>query len=63
MTIISVQNLLAKCHVIKFLHVIKFWRPLYFHSCGQANYTVSGHSKSRRKIDDFGPDQNARFSE
>ena len=26
------------------------------------NYTVSGHSKSRRKIDDFGPDQNARFS-
>jgi hypothetical protein len=29
MTIISVQNLLAKCHVIKILHVIKFWRPLY----------------------------------
>jgi hypothetical protein len=31
MTIISVQNLLEKCHGIKFLHVIKFWRPLYAH--------------------------------
>jgi hypothetical protein len=34
MTIISVQNLLGKCHVIKFLHVIKFWRPLYFLQAG-----------------------------
>jgi hypothetical protein len=29
----------------------------------EANYTVSGHSKSRRKIDDFGPDQKALLSE
>ena len=35
----------------------------YFLSCGETNYTPSGHLKSRRKIDDFGPDQNARFSE
>jgi hypothetical protein len=27
--IISVQNLWRKCHNIKFLHVIKFWSPLY----------------------------------
>jgi hypothetical protein len=29
MTIISVQNLLEKCHDMKFLHDITFWRPLY----------------------------------
>ena len=33
------------------------------HSCGEANYTVSGHSKSRSTIDDFGPDENTLLSE
>jgi hypothetical protein len=34
MTTRSGQNLLGKCHVIKFLHVIKFWRPLYLNKEG-----------------------------
>jgi hypothetical protein len=60
MTIISVQNLLAKCHFIKFLHVIKFWRPLYlpcFHlnrmGIGNGNDDIASeehfeNSKTRR---------------
>ncbi len=31
--------------------------------CGKADYTGSWHSKSRRENKDFGPYQNARFSE
>ncbi len=39
-------------------------KPLQsLHSCGEANYTVSGHSKSRSTIDDFGPDENTLLSE
>jgi hypothetical protein len=34
-----------------------------FHSCGKANFTGSGHSKSRRENKDFEPDQNALLSE
>ena len=30
-----------------------------FHICGEADYTASGHSKSRREHKDFGPDQSA----
>ena len=30
-----------------------------FHSCGEADCTASGHSKSRREHKDFGPDQSA----
>jgi hypothetical protein len=40
MTIISVQNLLEKCHGIKFLHVIKFWRPLYINTVLTKENTV-----------------------
>jgi hypothetical protein len=36
---------------------------LIFPQCGEANYTTNGHSKSRREIDDFGPDQKALLSE
>ena len=31
----------------------------YFLSCGEADYTASGHSKSRRENKNFGLDQNA----
>ncbi len=34
-----------------------------FHSCGEADCTASGHSKSRREQKDFGPDQSAILSE
>jgi hypothetical protein len=34
-----------------------------FHSCGKADCTGSGRSKSRRENKDFGPDQNALLSE
>jgi hypothetical protein len=34
-----------------------------FHSCGKADCTGSGHSKSQRENKDFGPDQNALLSE
>ncbi len=34
-----------------------------FHNCGEADCPTSGHSKSRRKHKDFGPDQSAILSE
>jgi hypothetical protein len=34
-----------------------------FHSCGEADCTASGQSKSRRENKDFWPDQNALLSE
>jgi hypothetical protein len=53
-----------KLHVVRFFSSSSNPRLAYltvktFHSCGEADCTASGHSKSRQENKDFGQDQNA----
>ncbi len=51
------------CSIYSALPPLSHIAVQYFLSCGETDYTASGHSKSRRENKNFGPDQNALLEE